>query len=137
MDDIDAGRGITIPASEVKVKFSRAGGPGGQNVNKRSTKVEATFDVAASPSIPSGLKARAIARLGDPTVRVVAEDARTQGENRRRAFDRLERILTKALAPPPPPRRKTKPSKTSVEQRIATKKRRGRTKRLRRDVPDD
>jgi ribosome-associated protein len=137
MDPIDAGRGITIPASEVKVRFSRAGGPGGQNVNKRSTKVEAIFDVAASPSIPARLKARAIARLGEEVVRIVAEDGRTQGENRRRALERLEHILTKALAPPPPPRRKTKPSRTSVEKRIGAKKRRAKTKSLRRDVPDD
>jgi ribosome-associated protein len=137
MDDIDAGRGITIPASEVKVRFARSGGPGGQNVNKRSTKVEAVFDLATSPSIPQRLKARAIARLGEEIVRVVAEDARTQGENRRRAYDRLGRILTKALAPPPPPRKKTKPSKRAVQRRIDSKKRRGKTKQLRRDVGDD
>jgi ribosome-associated protein len=137
MDDVDAGRGITIPAAEVKVRFSRAGGPGGQNVNKRSTKVEAVFDLEASSSIPVRLKARAIDRLGGPVIRVVAEDARTQGGNRRLALERLGRILTKALAPPPPPRRKTKPSRTSVEHRIQAKKRRGKTKSLRRDVPDD
>ena len=136
MDDVNLGRGITIPASEVKLRFSRSGGPGGQNVNKRSTKVEVVFDLDASKAIPTRLKTRALERLG-PVVRVTAEDGRTQGENRQRAIERLRRILTKALAPPPKARRPTKPSRTAVEHRISAKKRRAKTKRLRRDVPDD
>lgn len=139
--DIETGRGVVIPAAEITLHFSRSGGPGGQNVNKRDTQVEVRFDVQGSAALNEEQKARVAARLrsridADGTLRVVANEERTQGLNRERALQRLEGLLHTALAPPPKPRRKTRPSKTAVERRITDKKRRGEVKRLRRAADD-
>lgn len=141
MDDLLI-RGVTIPASEVRVRFSRAGGPGGQNVNKRSTRVEVAFDVAGSPSIPPARRALALKRLATRldsrgVLRVVADDERTQAANRALALQRLQDLLVRALAPPPKPRKKTRPSKAATERRLADKRARGALKRQRSAAGDD
>ncbi len=139
--DIDTGRGVVIPAAEIAMRFSRAGGPGGQNVNKRDTKVEVLFDVGSSAVLDDHqkrlIRSRLRSRIDDGGVlRVAASDERTQGLNRQAALSRLEELLHAGLAPPPKPRRKTKPSKRAVERGITDKKRRGRVKRLRRAADD-
>ena len=89
----------------------------------------------ASPSVPDFLKERAAERLKgklvDGTLTVVASSERSQLQNRQAAERRLVEQLAKAFAPPPAPRRKTKPSRSSVDKRISSKKRRGETKRMR------
>ncbi len=135
MDDLQAGS-ARVPLAELEVRFSRSSGPGGQNVNKRDTRVEIVFDIDASPSLSEMLKRRARERLGARVhggrIRVTSGSARTQGENRRLAIERLSALLDGALRPPPKPRRATRPSLASKERRITQKKARGQVKRARR-----
>ncbi|NUR87070.1 MAG: aminoacyl-tRNA hydrolase [Nonomuraea sp.] len=124
---------IVIPDIELAWRFSRSSGPGGQGVNTTDSRVELTFDVAASTAIPPALKARALDRLGSPTITVVASEYRSQLRNREAACHRLAQKIREAVAPPPKRRRPTKPSRGSVERRIAGKKHRSDVKRMRRD----
>lgn len=129
-------RGITIPADELTWRFSRSQGPGGQSVNTTDSQAELSFDVAASSALPPVLKQRALAalsnRLSDGVVTVAASEYRSQLRNREAAAARLSALLTEATAPPPPPRRPTRPTRGSVERRLAEKQRRSRLKRQRR-----
>ncbi|MFI6925555.1 alternative ribosome rescue aminoacyl-tRNA hydrolase ArfB [Nonomuraea spiralis] len=124
---------IVIPDAELGWRFSRSSGPGGQGVNTTDSRVELIFDVAASTAIPPALKARALDRLGTTTITVVASEYRSQLRNREAAGNRLAQRIREAVAPPPKHRRPTKPSRGSVERRIAGKKLRSDVKRLRRD----
>lgn len=133
---------VRIPPAELTERFSHASGPGGQGVNTADSRVELTFDVAGSPSLPSTLRERALARLAgrlvDGRITVVASERRSQLANRRIARERLAQLIREAVAPPPPARRKTKPTRGSKERRLAGKKRRGEIKRGRgRARPDD
>ena len=124
------------------MRFSRSGGPGGQNVNTRSTRVEVVFDVAGSPSLGPRQRARITDKLGgrldtDGRLRVVASEERSQAQNRELALGRLRDLLAEALRPDPPPRRPTRPSKGAVERRLASKRARSRIKRERSSVPED
>lgn len=137
MRDLDLGRGTVIPSHEITLRFARAGGPGGQNVNKRDTKVDVLLDITASESLSAEQKRRVRRELktridSSGVLRVSASAQRTQAQNRERALDRMEELLKEAIAPPPPPRRKTRPSRAAKERRIQDKKRRGEIKRLRR-----
>lgn len=126
-------RTLVIPASELRERFSRSGGPGGQGVNTADSRVELSFDLAASPSVPEHLKRRMLdrlqGRLVDGVLTIAASEHRAQLQNRAAARERLAAILRSAAAPPPPMRRPTKPTKGSQERRIAGKKRRAETKR--------
>lgn len=135
-------RGVVIPLRELEYRFSRSGGPGGQNVNRRETQVELLFDVAASSALGPRQKARVAERLSGRLdaagrVRVVASEARTQGQNREIAAERLRTLLTEALAPDPPKRRPTRPGRSAVARRLESKKKRSLTKRDRSWRPDD
>ena len=127
---------VVIPESELAWRFSRSSGPGGQGVNTTDSRVELVFDVAASSSLGPDLRARALARLGPRlsggVLSVTASEHRSQLRNREEAERRLAAILSEAIAPPPRPRRPTKPTRGSVNRRIAVKKRRSEVKRLRR-----
>lgn len=126
-------RTLVLPASELRERFSRSGGPGGQGVNTADSRVELSFDLAASPSVPEHLKARMLDRLAgrlvDGVITIAASEHRAQLQNRAAARERLAVILREAAAPPPPVRRATKPTRGSQERRIASKKRRADTKR--------
>jgi ribosome-associated protein len=134
-------RGVTIRADELGWRFSRSGGPGGQSVNTADSRVELSFDVAGSPSLPAHLRDRAVARLRHRLVggvlTVAASEYRSQHRNREAARARLVELLIEATAPPPPRRRPTKPSRGARERRLAGKKRRGETKALRRRPAGD
>ncbi|HVL88631.1 MAG TPA: alternative ribosome rescue aminoacyl-tRNA hydrolase ArfB [Actinomycetota bacterium] len=137
MRDLNIGRDLVIPSHEITQRFARAGGPGGQNVNKRDTKVDVLFDLDGSESLSADQKRRVRRALktridAAGVLRVSASAHRTQAQNRERALDRMEELLKEALAPPPPPRVKTRPSRAAKERRIQDKKRRGEIKRLRR-----
>jgi ribosome-associated protein len=129
-------RGITIPPDELSWRFSRSQGPGGQSVNTTDSQAELSFDLAATTALPPVLKERALralaGRLSAGVVTVAASEYRSQLRNREAAAERLSVLLTGATAPPPRPRRPTKPTRGSVERRLADKQRRAQTKRLRR-----
>jgi len=135
-DDLRVNSWLVIPASELKERFSRSSGPGGQSVNTTDSRVELLFDIVRSPSLPEREKTRALARLGarlsDGVLTVAAEVERSQLMNREAARLRLAALLREGIAPPPPPRVPTKPSRGAKERRLADKRRRGQTKRDRR-----
>jgi ribosome-associated protein len=123
-------RSVTIPRSEIELRFSRSSGPGGQHAQRTETRVEAVFDVAGSSALTERQKQRVIGRAGT-FLRAVAQDERSQWRNRELAVDRLVEQLRKALKVE---RRRvaTKPTKASRERRLESKKRRSATKKLRR-----
>ena len=141
MADLEVNRHLSIPDAELHERFSRASGPGGQGVNTTDSRVELSFDVASSPSVPPWLRDRMLARLSsrlvDGVVTVVASEHRAQLANRNAARDRLAALLRTAAEPPPPKRRPTKPSRGAKERRLAAKRQRGQTKRNRRATGDD
>ena len=132
-DDLVVTGSLTIPAGELTERFSRSSGPGGQSVNTADSRVELSFDLAASPSVPAYLQERMLSRLGprlvDGVLTIAAGEHRTQLANRRAARERMAAVLRDASAPPPPPRRPTRPTRGSKERRLAGKKRRGEVKR--------
>ena len=123
-------RSVSVPRSEIELRFSRSSGPGGQHAQKSDTRVEASFDVEASSALSHVQKRRVIAKAG-PVLRAVAQDERSQWRNRELATERLVESLREALRVPRR-RRPTKPTKASKERRLEQKRRRGDTKRLRR-----
>jgi ribosome-associated protein len=131
---------VTVPAGELRWRFSRSSGPGGQGVNTTDSRVELSFDVANSPSVPAFLRERALARLGDRLVDgvlvVAASEHRSQLRNREAAVARMAALLRAALAPPPRARRPTMPSRAAVERRLTDKKANARRKSDRRAPPD-
>jgi ribosome-associated protein len=135
-DGLEVRRGVLVPERELRWRFSRASGPGGQSVNTTDSRVELSYDLADSSALGPVLKQRALAalaeRLVDGVLTVVAAEHRSQLLNRRAARTRLAAVLRDATAPPPRARRPTRPSRGAQERRIAAKKRRGETKRLRR-----
>jgi ribosome-associated protein len=136
MDDPMPVRGDTaIPLREITLRATRSSGPGGQHANTTATRVEATFDVAASEALSEEQKRRIIARAG-PRVTAVAQDERSQARNRELALQRLARRLSSALAVPRP-RRATRPTKGSVDRRLAGKRRQAERKRDRRPPSGD
>jgi ribosome-associated protein len=131
---------IVIPDDELSWRFSRSSGPGGQGVNTTDSRVELSFSVVDSRVLSPTARARLLERLAhrlvDGVLTVVASEHRSQLRNREAAQDRLAALLDDALRPPPPPRRPTKPSRAARARRVASKRRQGETKRLRRR-PDD
>jgi len=128
-------RSVSLPVSEIELRVSRSSGPGGQHAQKSSTRVEAVLDVEESTALSDVQKRRVTARAG-PVLRAIAQDERSQARNRELAVERLVEKLRQALAVP---RRRvpTQPTARARERRIAGKKRRGVTKRLRRPPADD
>jgi ribosome-associated protein len=131
--DLPVNGRVTIPGDELTERFSRSSGPGGQGVNTTDSRVELSFDVERSPSLPTATRARMLARLEgrlvDGVITVAASEHRAQLANRRAARERLAALLTEAAAPPPRKRRPTKPSRAAKQRRLDEKKRRSETKR--------
>ncbi|MBO4161606.1 MULTISPECIES: alternative ribosome rescue aminoacyl-tRNA hydrolase ArfB [Micromonospora] len=126
----------TVPAAELRERFSRSSGPGGQGVNTTDSRVELSFDLAGTTSLPPVLRERALERLAgrlvDGVLTIAASEHRAQLANREAARERLVALLREAVAPPPPPRRPTRPSRGAKERRLADKKRQSQRKRDRR-----
>ena len=141
-DDLRVNNWLVIPAGELRERFSRSSGPGGQSVNTADTRVELSFDVAHSAALPEYARARALERLSgrlsdDGVLTVVASEQRSQLLNRRAARGRLAALLREAIAPPQRQRVPTRPGRAAKERRIAEKRQRGAVKRSRRlDIRD-
>jgi len=129
-ESIRVTRSVSIPVSEIEVRFSRSSGPGGQHAQKSETRVEAIFDVEASTALSPRQKQRVVRKAG-PVLRAVAQDERSQARNRELATERVAEALREALHVARR-RRATKPSAASVQRRLEQKRRRSETKRLRR-----
>ena len=128
-------RGILIPEDEFVFKFSRGGGPGGQNVNKVNTRVAVFFDAANSRSFSGEQKQRILRRLASRAdkygvIRVVSQQYRTQKANREAAVERLKELLRAALKKKKV-RKKTKVPESARRERLEEKKRRSILKRQR------
>ncbi|HEX8086486.1 MAG TPA: alternative ribosome rescue aminoacyl-tRNA hydrolase ArfB [Solirubrobacteraceae bacterium] len=126
---------LTIPDDEIVVRASRSSGPGGQHANVTASRIEASFDVAASTALSDEQKRRVIAKCG-PRVVAVAQDARSQARNRELALERLARRIAYGLHVPRP-RRPTKPTAASKRRRLEAKRRAGEKKAARRRPDPD
>jgi ribosome-associated protein len=125
--------------SKAEITFSRSGGPGGQNVNKRDTKATLRLQVDALKTLNEAdiqkLKTRLVHRISRNGYLVLQADGeRSQGRNKEEVLERLETLVFHALRPDPKSRNKTKPSRAAKERRIMGKKKRSRVKKYRRKV---
>ncbi len=138
MPDLFVNARLTIPSAEIRFRFARSGGPGGQNVNKVESRVEVLFDVQNSAALSDLQRHRLLAVLrsrldSKGVLHIIVQDSRSQYQNRESALVRLAELLRAALVP----RKKrvpTKPSRGSRERRITTKRKRGEQKRARRSL---
>lgn len=130
---------LVIPAAELRWRFSRSSGPGGQHVNTTDSRVELLFDLLATTVLSPALRQRALAALEPRLVAgclvITASEHRSQWQNRVAAQRRLVELLQEALKPPPPPRRPTRPTRGSVQRRLQAKKQRSAKKQQRSDRP--
>jgi len=129
-ESIQVTRSVSIPRSEIELRFSRSSGPGGQHAQKTETRAEAIFDVERSVGLTDAQKRRVIAKTG-PVIMAVAQDERSQWRNRELASERVVEALREALKIERK-RRPTKPSAAVKKRRLDQKRRRSETKRLRR-----
>ncbi len=132
---------FTVPEAELLIRATRAGGPGGQHVNKTSTRVEVVWDVKASPSLNDRQRGLLVDRLAARLdrrgrIRVVEAGSRSQTRNRDVAVARLRKLVSDALRPRKR-RVPTKPTAASRERRLAEKRRRQAKKQDRRSTADD
>ena len=135
MTGIRINRNIVIPNAELSESFVRSTGPGGQNVNKLSTKVELRWTPSSSSAFSDAQRQYLVQRLAHRLIEsgeliIVADEHRTQGRNRDEARKKLAVVVRQALVRPKK-RRPTKPSRASVKRRLDGKKRRASTKKNR------
>ncbi|WP_409331817.1 alternative ribosome rescue aminoacyl-tRNA hydrolase ArfB [Trujillonella humicola] len=133
--DLPVTGSLVVPAGELRWRFLRSSGPGGQGVNTADSRVELSVAPLALPGLTEPQRARLAERLGgrlvDGVLTVVASEHRQQLRNRQAARERLAAVLRAALAPAPPARRKTRPTRGSQERRLQAKKQRSELKRRR------
>jgi len=126
---------VRVPEEEIRFAASRSSGPGGQHVNKASTRITLFFDVRNSPSLTAEQRRRILQRLatrisGEGILRVASQRHRSREANRRAALERFAELMRGALEEQPP-RTATRPSRASREQRLREKKARAEIKRAR------
>lgn len=135
-DELEIRPGLKISTDDLRWRFSRASGPGGQGVNTTDSRVQLSLDLR---KLPEPFRSRARAKLAahtvDDVIMVVASERRSQFQNRASATARLVDVLRAATAPPAPRRRRTRPTRSAVERRLAGKRQRAEIKRLRRPDP--
>ena len=133
---------IRVPLREFEFRFSRSSGPGGQNVNKTSTRATLRWGVTRTRSLPEDVRARLLQRYrrritSRGELLISSQRFRDQGRNVADCLEKLRRLLA-SVAAPPRPRRKTRPSRAAVERRLAEKRRRAASKLGRkRPIPED
>jgi ribosome-associated protein len=133
--------GVAIPLDELQFRFSRSSGPGGQHVQKSSTRVELLFDVANSPSLSEHHRGRVLERLSGyidsrGVLHLAVQSERSQYRNRQEAVERFQALMSRALKKRKR-RKATRPTAASKERRLEGKRRRGQVKRLRGKVRGD
>jgi len=129
---------LSVDENEIIFDFVRASGPGGQNVNKRSTAVQLRFDIVNSPSLPDTVKNKLInisgSKVSDKGILIIhAHRYRTQGKNRSDSLNRFVNLLQKA-SQKTKYRKKTKPPLSVNEKRLKIKRRRSIIKKQRRPI---
>jgi ribosome-associated protein len=129
---------LTIPLSDLRFRFARSSGPGGQHVNRSATRVELLFDVMGSPSLTEAQRERALKALApyidsDGVLHLVSQTFRSQLRNREDVVERFQTLMRKAMRVPKR-RRPTRPSRAAQERRLASKRRRSEIKRQRSPV---
>lgn len=132
---------LVIPQDELRFRFSRAGGPGGQHVNRSATQVELLFDVARSPSLSDEQRARILEALAnridqEGVLHLTSSGSRSQHRNREEVVARFQSLLRRALHVPRR-RRPTRPTAASIRRREQAKRRRSEIKRRRAPVRDE
>ncbi len=130
-------RSVSIPLAEFDVEYVRSGGPGGQNVNKVSSKARVRWPVVASPSLSDEVKERFLTRYksrltNEGDLIIVGQRYRDQKKNYDDCLDRLREMVREVLVPPRP-RKATKPTRGSQKRRVEAKRQRSTTKQLRRN----
>ncbi len=140
---IEINKELSISQGDLSFVFSRSSGPGGQNVNKVSTRVTLLFDVENCPALGEAQKHLLCTRLSgridrDGLLRVTCQEYRTQSANRRGALQRFVELLAGALETRPT-RKKTKPSQAARRKRMEAKRQRSdlKQRRAKRSLPDD
>ena len=135
-DDLRVNGWLWIPATELHERFSRSSGPGGQSVNTADSRVELSFDVERSRTLPEWAKVRITerlaGRLANGVLTVAASEQRSQLANRQAARARLAALLRDGIAPPQRPRVPTRPGRAANERRLEAKRNRAAIKRARR-----
>jgi ribosome-associated protein len=137
---LDVSEHIQIPDDEFQWSYVRAGGPGGQNVNKVSSKAVLRWDAAQSPSLPPEVKSRLFAQYRsrittEGKMVLSSQRYRDQERNRQDCLDKLRELLLQ-VATPPRPRKATRPSRGAKLRRLADKRRRANIKGGRRTPTD-
>ena len=140
-DNVRVNRNLTIPGDEINFRFTTSSGPGGQHVNKSSTRVELTWDVAGSPVLGPRQRARIMENLKNRIdsaglLHLASGRHRSQMRNREEVLDQLARLVAEALIPPKK-QKATKPTRSSKEQRLKAKKLRSQVKQMRGKPVDD
>ncbi|CAQ00502.1 alternative ribosome rescue aminoacyl-tRNA hydrolase ArfB [Clavibacter sepedonicus] len=139
--DLEVGPALTIPAAELRWRFSRSSGPGGQHVNTSDSRVQLTWYAAGSMVLSDEQRARILQRLDrrmvGGAITVTVSEQRSQLRNRVAALDALREIVADALAPDAALRRPTRPTKGSQRRRLAAKTQRSATKQQRKRPTGD
>ncbi|MFF1383516.1 alternative ribosome rescue aminoacyl-tRNA hydrolase ArfB [Arthrobacter sp. NPDC058288] len=134
--DLEVSPALTIPAPELRWRFTRSSGPGGQHVNTSDSRAELSWNIRDSRVLSDGqrlmLLTRLHRRLIAGVITVTASEQRSQLRNREIALAKLSGLVAEALAPESAPRRPTKPTRGSNRRRLAAKEQRSATKQQRR-----
>lgn len=132
---------VRVSLSELTFRASRASGPGGQHVNKTESAIELIFDLARTTALTDDERRRVLVKLasyvdGDGVLHIESQSERSQLRNREEATRKFAQLLREALVLPKK-RRKTKPTRSSIESRLQSKKRAGQVKNQRRVTSDE